>query len=119
MRPTRIRLLWTPQSIVAVSTWEVYQGCTWESGKVSQLLPMLASMHRGASASRFFWSELAAHFAHRVFIYPGCMAELFSENSQQLCPVGKLFGVIPPRGLRPAEEPRKGVVGMDPFLRRL
>jgi hypothetical protein len=45
---------------------------------VSQLFPRLASMHRGPSASRSFWSELAAHFAHRVFIYTEDMAELFS-----------------------------------------
>jgi hypothetical protein len=37
-------------------------------------------MHRGPSAPRPFWSELAAHFAHRVFIYTEYMAELFSED---------------------------------------
>jgi len=47
---------------------------------VSQLFPRLASMHRGPSASRSFWSELAAHFAHRVFIYTAYRVELLSEN---------------------------------------
>ena len=47
---------------------------------MSQLFPRLASMHRGPSASRSFWSELAAHFAHRVFIYTAYGAESLSEN---------------------------------------
>ena len=83
---------------------------------MSQLFPRLASMHRGPSASHPFWSELAAHFAHRVFIYTAYGAELFSVELQQLCSVGQLFGVMPPLGLRPADELWHRIAGATPFL---